>query len=160
MEAPALLQEVFKVRRSIGDPVSADFVYVETLPVTVTEKDTSAFTTGDGKYWFDDGMEMQQYKLKFSDSYIFGLLKGMSRIKASIRLIDNLIASIDPTDYITSGNAGGQSVSFLSLQDILAFYNALRDRLLEEEAEEEGMNSGLMLHTKRRPVGGVLEDYE
>jgi len=34
---------------------------------------------------------------------------------------------------------------------------SLRDNLLEEEAATAGMNSGLIVRTKRRPVGGVLE---
>jgi hypothetical protein len=40
---------------------------------------------------------------------------------------------------------------------MLAFYNGLRDALIREEAAANGTNSGLMLRTKRRPVGGVLE---
>jgi len=158
---PDWLKEIFEVRRSIGDPVTADFVFVDfidTLPDTAPLN--TAYTDGNGEYSFYDGVNWQRYKLKFSDGYIRGLVEGLGRLKATIKLVDNLIAKIDPTDYLLSGNAGGQSVSFPSLSDVLTYYNALRDRLIEEEKAASGMNSGLMLHTKKRPVGGVLEEDE
>jgi len=157
-ETPAWLEEIFTVRRSIGDPNSSDLVFAEELPETATPN--TAYTTGDGEYFYFDVLEWRRYTLKTSDAYIGLLLKQQGRIRASIQLVDYLIAQIDPADYITSGNAGGQSVSFLSLQEIIMYYNVLRDHLLEEEAAEAGMNSGLMLATKRRPVGGVLEEDE
>jgi hypothetical protein len=153
---PDWLQDVIRVRRSIGDPVTADFIFVDTLPAAM--QPNTAVTTGDGQYWFYRSGQWKPYALKFSDNYVRQLAEERGRLRAAVRLIDNLIARIDPTDYITSGNAGGQSVSFLTLAEVLDFYNRLRDRLLEEEAENAGMNSGLMLKTKRRPVGGVLEE--
>jgi len=153
---PDELKEIFEVRRRIGDPVTADFVYTEELPETAPEK--TAYTTGNGEYKYFDGVEWRLYVLKFSDGYIKGLIEGLGHIKAAIRLIDNLIARIDPADYITSGNAGGQSVSFPSLGEVLDYYNALRKSLIEEEQAEAGLNSGRMLDTVRRPVGGVLEE--
>jgi hypothetical protein len=158
-EAPAWLKEIFETRRGIGDPVTADFVFIDKLPKTAPPN--TAHTAGNGVYKFYNGVEWREYGLKFSDGYVRGLLEGLGRVKAAVKLVDNLIARIDPADYLTSGNAGGQSVSFPSLRDVLDYYNALRDRLLEEEAAAAGMNSGRMLQTKRRPVGGVLEgdDY-
>jgi hypothetical protein len=149
------LQEVIEVRRSIGDPATADFVIVDSLPAEAQQN--IAHTAGDGAYYFHNGIEWQLYNLKFSDNYIGQLITTRGRHRAAVKLIDNLIARIDPADYLTSGNSGGQSMSFPSLAEVLTYYNALRDRLLEEEAEEAGMNSGLMLRTKRRPVGGVTE---
>jgi len=157
MEPPAWLDEVFQIRRSIGDPVTGDFVYVEELPDTAPQN--IAHTTGNGEYQFYDGVEWRKYNLKFGDAYIRLLAEKHGRLGASIKLIDNLIAQIDPTD-LTSGNTGGQSMSFPSLQEVLNYYATLRNILFEEEAAEAGMNSGLMLETKRRPVGGVIEDYE
>jgi len=151
------IDDVFQVRRSIGNPVAGDFTLVAELPETGLLN--TAYTTGNGEYWFYD-QEWQKYPLKFGDAFIKLLVKQHGRIKASIKLIDNLIAQLDPLDYINSGNAGGQSMSFPSLNEVLEYYNALRNHLLEEEAAEAGMNSGLMLQTKRRAVGGVLEDYE
>jgi len=152
------LKEIFEVRRSIGDPVTADFVFVDELPETALPN--TAYTTGNGEYKYFDEVDWRQYKLKFSDGYIRGLVEGLGRLKASIKLVDNLIAKIDPTDYLVAGNAGGQSVSFPSLSEVLAYYNALRDRLIEEEKAASGMNSGLMLRTKRRFVGGIMENAD
>jgi len=158
METPAWLDEVIQVRRSIGDPVTGDFVYVDELPETAPQN--TAYTKGDGEYWFYDGVEWRKYSLKCGDAYIRLLVGKHGRIGAAIKLIDTMIAQIDPTDYITSGNAGGQSMSFPSLQEVMNYYTALRDILLDEQAEEAGMNSGLMLQTKKRSVGGVIEGYE
>jgi hypothetical protein len=151
------LQQILLVRRSIGDPVTLDFICVAVLPEDGPGK--TAFTTGDGVYWYYDG-SWKQYGLKFSDPYIRELVEEQGRLRAAMTLINNLIARIDPSDYITSGNAGGQSVSFPSLSDMLAYYNGLRDALMKEEAASNRMDSGLMLRTKRRPVGGVMEDYD
>jgi hypothetical protein len=153
---PEWLQEVIRVRRRIGDPATSDFVYVETLPDTA--QPNIAFTAGDGQYWFYRGGHWKPYTLKFSDFYIRQLIEERGQLKAALRLIDNMIARIDPTDYLTAGNMGGQSVSFLTLAEVLDYYHRLRDLLLNEEAEDKGMNSGLMLKVRRRPVGGVLED--
>jgi hypothetical protein len=151
---PEWLQQIIRVRRSIGDPVTRDFIYVIELPDDPPVQ--TAFTTGNGEYWYYAG-SWKVYDIKFSDSYIRELVEERGRRQAAIALIDNLIARIDPSDYITSGNAGGQSVSFPSLGDMLTFYNGLRAALMKEEAAANHADSGLMLRTKRRPVGGVLE---
>ena len=158
MNMPAQLQQIIEVRRSIGDPITADFVIVATLPETALPK--TAHTTGDGRYWFFDGVDWRLYALKFNDAYIQILVNEQGRHKAAIRLVDDLLARLDPADYLTAGNAGGQSVSFSTLTEAMEFYRVLRERLMEADAAANGMNSGLMVKIKRRPVGGVLEDYE
>jgi hypothetical protein len=68
--------------------------------------------------------------------------------------VNALIARINPLDYITSGNAGGQTVSFPSLADVLAFFNA------KKEAVGKIANlSGIMQQARRHPVpvGGVYD---
>ena len=150
-----MLDDIIHVRRSIGDPVTSDFILVDDLPAEPLPE--TAYTTGDGVYYFHDEIEWRLYSLKFSDNYIRQLIDSKGRLKAAIRLIDNLIARIDPADYLTSGNSGAQSTGFPSLGEVMAYYNGLRDLLLEQEAEETGMNSGLMLNTVKRPIGGVLE---
>jgi len=159
MEIPAWLDEVIQVRRSIGDPVTGDFVFVDELPESWPYQNVT-HTTGNGEYCFYDGVEWRKHRLKIGDAYIRLLAEKHGRIGAAIKLIDTLIAQIDPTDYINSGNSGGQSTSFPSLQEVMNYYTVLRDILLEEQAKEAGMNSGLMLETKKRPVGGVIENYE
>ena len=159
-EIPAWLDEVIQIRRSIGDPVTCDFVYVDELISSSEALKNVAYTKGDGEYWFYDSVEWRIYSLKCADAYIRLLAGKHGRIGAAVKLIDIMIAQIDPTDYLTSSNAGGQSMSFPSLQEVMNYYTTLRDILLEEQAEEAGMNSGLMLQTKKRPVGGVIEGYE
>ena len=153
-----MLDEVIETRRNIGDPSAADFIIANELPENPLEN--TAYTTGNGEYKYFDGVQWRNYALKFSDNYIGQLVKNKGKLRAAIRLIDQLIARLDPEDYINSGNSGGQSVGFASLSEVTAYYEKLRDRLLEQEAEEAGMNSGLMLQTVKRPVGGVLESYE
>ena len=157
-EIPAWLDEIIQIRRSIGDPVTGGFVYVDELPESAIQN--TAWTTGNGEYWFYDNVEWRKYSLKCGDAHIRLLAGKHGRLGAAIKLIDSLIARIDPADYLTGGNAGGQSMSFPSLQEVLSYYTALRGILLEEQAAEKGMNSGLMLETKKRPVGGVIEGYE
>ena len=152
------LLAVFEIRRSIGDPITNDFILVDEIPETAQQN--TAYTTGNGEYKYWDGVEWRVYNLKFSDQYIKMLSGQMGRINASIRLINNLIAQIDPNDYITSGNAGEQSVSFLSLSEILHYYQTLKEVLLEEQAAEAGFNSGRMFRTKKRFIGGVLESED
>ena len=151
------MNEIIQVRRNIGDPVASDFILVEDFPDNPLHD--AAYTKGDGVYQYFDGAEWRLYYLKFSDNYIKELVSGQGVLKASIKLIDNLIARIDPADFLTGGEAGGQSLRFASLAEVIAYYNELRDRLFAEDAAESGMNSGLILETKRRSVGGVLE-YE
>ena len=152
-----MLDEIIHVRRSIGDPVTCGFIFAEELPEDPLPG--TAYTAGDGAYRFHDGLEWKRYSLKFSDSHIGQLVKSKGKLKAAVRLVDSLMARLDPEDYINSGTAGAQAASFPSLAEAMAYYEKLRDRLLEQEAEEEGMNSGLMLEMERRPVGGVLESY-
>ena len=152
-----MLNEIIQVRRKIGDPITTDFLIVDDLPAEPLID--TAYTIGDGVYQYFDGVDWRLYSLKFSDNYISELINKHGILRACIRLIDNLIARIDPTVYLSSANTGGQSMSFQTLSEVLDFYNRLRDRLLEEEAEEAGMNSGLMLNTKKKPIGGVQE-YE
>jgi len=152
------LDDIFEVRRSVGDPVTGGFTLVDVLPETAPQN--TAYTTGNGEYLFFDGVEWRNYSIKTGDAYIRLLLEKHGRLRTSIKLVDNMTAQINPEDFLQSGNAGGQSMSFPSLRDVLDYYDALRERLLEEEAAENGTNSGLMLAAKKRPVGGVLEDYE
>lgn len=153
---PDWLQDVIRVRRNSGDPLAYDFIFVDSLPASMSLN--IALTQGDGAYYYYDGTQWKRYDLKFSDAYIRELVERRGILKASVKLIDNLLARIDPADYITSGNAGGQSVSFLTLAEIIQYYQALRDKLLEEDAAASGMNSGLFIKAKRRGVGGVTEE--
>jgi hypothetical protein len=65
------------------------------------------------------------------------------------------LARVHPDDYITAGNAGGQSVSFPALESLIAFYRALKKDLLEEEARQTGADTGRLFQVERPAVGGV-----
>lgn len=155
---PACLVNVLRLRKMIHDPKVNDIFYVASLPDSAPP--CISFTTGDGVYFTMVNGEWKKLPLKFTDSYIVEELKLTRSVwTAAIALIDRLIARIDPDDYIVSGNAGGQSISFPSLGDMIEFYRALRERFVESESEEMRMNSGLYLSVKRNGVGGVWE-YE
>jgi hypothetical protein len=155
---PDWLKDVIMIRRSIGDPIVNDFILTVELPDSGVKGTAYVLydTAYNGQYNYWDGTQWKQFDLKFSDAYIQMLLEKDTRLNTSIILINNLIARIDPTDYITSGNAGGQSVSFPSLADMLAFYEALKKALLDEAAAEAGLNSSVFLKSKPVGVGGVM----
>jgi hypothetical protein len=137
----------------IYDPLANDLFFVTSLPDEPPEG--AAFTRGDGVYWAYPGGEWVKLPLKFSDAAVEDMLSmGGGVITAACLLIDRLTARIQPGDYITSGNAGGQSLSFPSLADMLAFYRGLKKDLLDEEAR---LNAGSFIITPRPPVGGVYE---
>lgn len=145
--------EIIRVRRSIGDPAAADFLLLPALPDTGAPN--TAYTLYgdyyDGKYFYYAQGAWKQYALKFADAYIRRRVEESGRLNAAAGLITDLIARLDPADYITGGTAGGQSVSFPSIESALAFYNGLKD------ARERGIGTGGFFRSKHRPVGGVLE---
>ena len=159
---PVWQRDIIRVRRSIADPIAADFLLTLSLPAAGAP--TTAYALyGDsynGKYYYYSAGGWKEYALKFSDDYIRQRVAESGRLNAAIGLITDLIARLDPTDYITGGNAGGQSVSFPSLESVLAFYKGLKDALLAEDARQHRMNSGAYFRAKRRPVGGVLDYAE
>jgi hypothetical protein len=153
---PEWLVPVLRLREMIYDPQAKDIVYVKQLPGY--SPPGVAFTLGDGVYrvWAKDTWIVLD--TKFTDAGIEDMLAVAGEpIRAACLLIDRLIARMQPDDYITSGNAGGQSVSFLSLADMLAFYRGIKESLLAEAARLSGLGTGGFFRTKKRPVGGVLE---
>jgi hypothetical protein len=138
------------------DPQAKDIVFVETLPLY--PPDGVAFTLGDGTYrvWCDEAWV--SLPTKFTDAGIEDIVAlAGDPLRAACMLIDRLVARIQPDDYITSGNAGGQSVSFPSLADMLAFYRGLKADLLAEAAVLEGNDTGRFMKFDRPAVGGVYE---
>jgi hypothetical protein len=150
---------VIRVRRLIGDPIAADFLLAQSLP-EAGAPDTAYAMYGDsydGRYWRFEGGAWKQCVLKFADAYIRQRAEEAGRLYAAVGLIDDLIARLDPADYITGGNAGGQSVSFPSLESALAFYSGLKAALIARAAREKGTGTGGFFRSRKRPVGGVLE---
>jgi hypothetical protein len=153
---PDWLVSVLRIRAMIYDPRAKDIVYVDRLPASSIPG--VAFTLGDGMYQARPVDTWITLDTKFTDSGIEDAMALTGNpFRAACLLIDRLIARIQPDDYITGGNAGGQSVSFPSLADMLAFYRGLKESLLKEASWASGMGSGGFFRTKKRPVGGVLE---
>jgi hypothetical protein len=152
---------VIRIRRMIGDPVTRDYLFCASLPETGLCK-TAYVLVGDaynGQYNYYECGEWHTYCTKFSDDWIKTLCgEYKSRVKAALRLINELIAKIDPSDYILSSNAGGQSVSFPDLTSVFDYYERLKKALMEQDAMDGGMNSGLMIRARRSGVGGVWEE--
>jgi hypothetical protein len=148
---PDWLQQVIHVRRNVGDPITLDFLYIDSLPDSGMEK--TAYTTGNGSYWYYAGT-WKKYGLQFSDAYIRQLVEARDKWSASLILIDNLIAQINPADYITSGSAGGQSVSFPSLADMLAYYKARKEAIQNMQRVTVNTNGGGSYRCRPRAVGG------
>ena len=157
---PVSLIQVLRVRGMIYDPLVNDIFFVETLPDN--PPDGMAFTRGDGNYLQKQSGEWERLPIKFTDAGIEDMIAiaGDDPIAGAALLIDRLIARIQPEDYLTSGNAGGQSLSFPTLAELLAFYKGLKDSLKEEAAALAHADSGLMLRTRKRFVGGVMEEDE
>jgi hypothetical protein len=154
---PGWLVPVLRVRELIYDPQAKDIVYVEQLPSYPPAG--VAFTLGDGAYRVRPGSTWTALDTKFTDAGIEDVLAMAGNpVRAASLLIDRLIARIQPEDYITSGTAGGQSVGFPSLADMLAFYRGLKADLLAEAAALEGMDSGRLFSVERPAVGGVWEE--
>jgi hypothetical protein len=76
--------------------------------------------------------------------------------RAILFVIDYLIAGLNTG--AVSFSAGAESVHLPSLKDLLDFYKAIRQIKEAEIARAEGMNTGRIFRTPRRPVGGVMEE--
>lgn len=153
---PDWLVPVLRVRSMIYDPQAKDIVYVERLPYYPLPG--VAFTLGDGAYRVRPGAEWIALDTKFTDPGIEDVIALAGEpVRAACMLIDRLIARIQPDDYITSGNAGGQSVSFPSLESMIAFYRGLKADLLAEAAALAGTDTGRFITVERPAVGGVWE---
>jgi hypothetical protein len=154
---PPWLIPVLRIRGMIADPLANDLLYVLSLPPAPPAG--TAFTIGDGGYRvYRDGVWVP-LALRFTDGVIEDVFnQGGTVLSAAALLIDRLIARIDPQDYITSGTAGGQSLGFPSLADMLAFYRGLKKDLLDEAARLNGTDTGRFFVIPKPPVGGVYEE--
>jgi hypothetical protein len=153
---PDWLVPILRVREMIYDPRAKDLVYVEQLPSYPPPG--VAFTRGDGEYRVRPGGTWAVLDTKFTDAGIEDMIAvAGDPVRAACLLIDRIIARVQPDDYITSGNAGGQSVSFPSLADLLAFYRGLKADLLAEAAALAGTDTGLLFSVERPAVGGVWD---
>jgi hypothetical protein len=149
---PEWLAEVLKVRFIIGDPICTSLIYADVLPESALEG--QVYTSGDGVYYKRENGAWVTCRLTLDDRAIDAFRGGSTWQQAS-RAIDLLLIRINPLDYITSGNAGGQSVSFPSLADVLAFFNA-RKAAISSWAVQAGDVQRVGCHPVA--VGGVYEE--
>jgi hypothetical protein len=153
---PDWLIPILRLREMIYDPQAKDIVYVDQLPSYPPPG--VAFTLGDSVYRVRPGDTWIILDTKFTDAGIEDTIAmAGDPVRAACLLIDRLVARIQPDNYIMSGNAGGQSVSFPTLADLLAFYRGLKADLLAEAAAIAGTDTGRLFSVERPAVGGVWE---
>jgi hypothetical protein len=146
---PEWLAEVLRVRFVIGDPAGSPLIFAAALPAAPIEG--MVCTAGNGVYrrWRDGAWETCPITL--DDQAINGFRGGTvwERAKQAIAL---LLIRINPLDYITSGNAGGQSVSFPSLESVAAFFKTRQEAIDAQIIASGGANR---VCVRPYPVGGV-----
>jgi hypothetical protein len=157
-------ESILAIRANIYDPNAKKIIVVESLPRIHEASDAPdadlAFTMLDGDYWRFIDDEWAKIPTQFDDDTLAGFLGSGDIIRASIIAIDRLLVRIDPTEYLHSGNAGGQSLAFASLAEIVQFYKDLKQTLKDREALENGLTTGKYFKTPKYAVGGVIEGDE
>jgi hypothetical protein len=147
-------QDLRLIRMELRDPAGVnDIVYVETLPAS---GDPGAAYYYDGTYYKWSGLleQWESLPLKIGDAYIRQMVITHGN-RGILFLIDYLIAGLNTG--AVSFSAGAESVHLQSIKDLLDYYKALRQIKEAEIARAEGMNTGRIFRTPRRPVGGVME---
>ncbi|GBR73159.1 hypothetical protein NO1_0589 [Candidatus Termititenax aidoneus] len=153
---PDWLVKVIQARWYLGDPPANQFIYSTAYPDEANEG--NIYTNGDGNYYRKTADQWVLQPVQFGDGYIRVFTdSGIPSLNVAINNIDQLIARINPADYITSGNAGGQSVSFPSLKDVSDFFAAKKKALQDMAAQQQGLSGVTFLHARRPAVGGSYE---
>jgi hypothetical protein len=153
-DEPLYFQVQRSIRMELRDPAGVnDIVYAETLPES---GDFNVAYFYDNKYYRWNNLldEWEVLPLKVSDAYIRQMVITHGN-RGILFLIDYLIAGLNTG--AVSFSSGAESVHLQSLKDLLDFYKTLRQIKEAEIARAEGMNTGRIFRTPRRPVGGVME---
>jgi hypothetical protein len=145
-------ERILQIRQLIGDPIASSIHYADPLPGDALEG--SVYTTGNGVYQFWRSGAWKPVKIQMDDVEIERMDTSANVYVSASMAVNALIARINPLDYITSGNAGGQTVSFPSLADVLAFFNAKKEAI-GEMASQSGNTQQARRHPV--PVGGVYD---
>jgi hypothetical protein len=150
---PDWLADVLRVRLIIGDPICGAVIYARPLPDAAPEG--SCATGGDGLYYVMRDGEWQEITLQFQDGILRERVeKNGNVLKAAYESIKLLLIRINPLDYITGANAGGQSVSFPGVADVISFF-------IEKLKHISGMVNAEKGYTRAcvppYPVGGVYD---
>jgi hypothetical protein len=145
-------ERILQIRRLIGDPVASSINYADPLPDNALDR--AVYTTGDGAYQARRYGAWKPVKIQIDDVEIERMDTAANIYVSALTAVNALIARINPLDYITSGNAGAQSVGFPSLADVLAFFNA-KKAAIASMAAEAGDVQRAGWHPV--PVGGVFD---
>lgn len=157
---PLALQQIIRARLAIRDPQGiSEIIYTPVMPGAGAKG--AAYTTGGGIYQIYDAVSQQweEYILFINDAYIEDLIFNYGLLKAEVLLIDFLLASLNPYDFISAHSAGAQSFTFVSFADVLNFYKQRKADILEQIAADTGNDTGRAIKTKRYAVGGI-DEYE
>jgi hypothetical protein len=152
---PPYFQVQRSIRMELRDPAGVnDIVYAESLPTTGDFN--VAYFYNDTYYKWNILLEAWEVlPLKVSDAYIRQMVITHGN-RGILFLIDYLIAGLNTG--AVSFSAGAESVHLPSLKDLLDFYRSLRQIKEAEIVRAEGMNTGRIFRTPKRPVGGVMEE--
>jgi hypothetical protein len=145
-------ERILQIRQLIGDPIASSINYADPLPSDALNG--AVYTTGNGVYQTWRYGAWKPAKIQIDDIEIERMDASANIYVSASMAVNALIARINPLDYITSGNAGAQSVGFPSLADVLTFFNAKKTAI-----EKMAVQSGNVLQARRRdvPVGGVYD---
>jgi hypothetical protein len=145
-------ERILQIRQLIGDPIASSINYADPLPSDALNG--AVYTTGNGVYQAWRYGAWKAVKLQIDDVKIEEVDTSANIYVSALAAVDALIARINPLDYITSGNAGAQSVSFPTIESVYASFN-----LKKAQIEKMAIQSGYVLQARRHPVpvGGVYD---
>jgi hypothetical protein len=142
------------VRLAICDPIGySDIISVDTLPETGTLK-VLYRKTSDGSYWTYVPDIWQQIVPQLSDERITRFISLYGEQKALRYCLQSLLVIIGRQIDIVSHSAGAESTTFVALNDIYTFYKNMINDLQEDEAAEEGLDTGQYIRSCDPCIGG------
>lgn len=150
---PLWLADVIRVRLIAGDPICGAIIYAPSLPDTAPSG--TCATNGDGLYFIMRDGEWQEITLQFQDGILRERVEKTGNVlKTAYEIIKLLLIRINPLDYVTSANAGAQSVSFPSVADVISFFNEKLKHIGDMINAESGCRR---VCVAPYPVGGLYD---
>lgn len=153
---PLYFQVQRSLRMELRDPQGVnDILYAQTLPPT--GEGGAAYYCG-GRYYRWNGLleAWEGMTVKVSDAYIRQMVITHGS-RGILFLLDYLTAGLHTG--AVSFTSGAESVHLPGVKDLLDFYQTLRRTREAELARRERANTGRIIRSRRRPVGGVVEGW-
>lgn len=136
----------------IGDPIALFIAYSQDPPSTQVEG--AVYTSGNGVYYgYHANTGWTMVSTILADEFLAGLTE-VNEYAGAILALQKLLTMLNPVDYIQSFTAGGQSTSFASFADCLAWYDR-RKQYIAEIARKLGTRTRAF--RRPAPVGGVYD---